>query len=226
MISKVKIMNTGYLVTLEGSDGVGKSHLQGYIAEALQAKGVPTKIVAEFSDSPSGDIIRGMLEEDRFLRLVQERPISFYGTAQVIADLYFQDEQEVLPALKNGCVVIKDRHKDTLFAYQIPKIQEEHPQMDYEQLFCWINSFASRLRVPDLTFLLTVPNDERLARIQSRGEQLSRKDIEFLERVDNIYSDIAERESRIIPYDNNRNVQEAAAEISDIIITNLGVRNG
>jgi len=50
----------------------------------------------------------------------------------VIADLYYQDEHEIKSKLNEGKIVLKERHVDSLFACEIPKIRDEYPHISIE----------------------------------------------------------------------------------------------
>lgn len=213
-------MNRGYLVSFEGQDASGKSELLHRVNDNLGRKGYEVAAVEEFSASPMGDYLRELLTSDKFLRFGNNVPIAFSGTMYVIADLYYQDEQEIRPKLKDRKIVLKERHVDTLFACQIPKIKDDYPQLDYESLYHWIKSAISNLYVPDLTFLLTVSEEVLISRIRGRGESISDEDLRIFAERDRIYKQLAEKhKDRIVIFDNNRAVEEASEEITDRIIS-------
>jgi len=212
-------MNRGYLVSFEGQDASGKSELLHRTNDNLIRKGYETAVVEEFSTSPMGDYLRELLIGDKFLRLKKDAPTAFSGTMYVIADLYYQDEHEIKPNLNKGRIVLKERHIDTLFACEIPKIRDDYPQFDEESLYRWIESTASKLYMPDLTFLLTVPEDVLMGRIRSRGESISDDDLRIFAERKRIYRQLANRyKDRIVVFDNNRTVEEATDEITDRIL--------
>ena len=170
-------MDKGYLVSFEGQDASGKSELLYRVDDTLRRKGYETAVVEEFSISPMGDYLRELLTSDKFLKFGKRIPTAFSGTMYVIADLYYQDGHEIKPKLNEGKIVFKERHIDTLFACEIPKIKDDYPQLDEELLYQWIESTISYLYVPDLTFLLTVPEGVIINRIRGRGESVSEEDL-------------------------------------------------
>ena len=213
-------MKRGYLISFEGQDASGKSELLYRVDDTLRRKGHKTAVVEEFSISPMGDYLRELLTSDKFLIFGKKLPTAFSGTMYVITDLYYQDEQEIKPRLNEGKVVLKERHIDTLFACQIPKVKDDYPQLDYESLYRWIENTTSNLYIPDLTFLLTVPEDVLISRIRGRGESISDEDLRIFAERERIYKQLADRhKDRIVVFDNNRDIEEAAEEIADKIIS-------
>ena len=213
------MMNRGYLVSFEGQDASGKSELLHRTNDSLRRKGYETAVVEEFSTSPMGDYLRELLTTNKFLRHQKNVPTAFSGTMQVVADLYYQDEYEIKPRLDERKIVLKDRHIDTLFACEIPKVKEDYPQLDEETVYHWIESTTSNLYIPNLTFLLTVPEDVLIDRIRGRGESVSDEDLRIFAKRDRIYKKLAERhKDMIVVFDNNRAVEEATEEIADRII--------
>jgi len=206
----------GYLVSFDGNDASGKSTLLPLVGDALEAKGYKTRAVEEFSNSELGTYLRTLLTKDKFLRFGKKT--AFTGTMYVIADLYYQDEQEIKPALEEGRIVLKDRHIDSLFACQIPKIKEEYPELENDKLYEWIRQTSRNLYVPDLTFLLTVPLSVQIERVKGRGELISEEDLSVFDEREKIYKHLSKDNSRIIVFENNKLVDGAVDEITEFII--------
>ena len=141
------------------------------------------------------------------------------GAMYIIADLYYQDEHEIKPKLNEGKIVLKERHIDSLFACEIPKIKDEYPNLDTESLYNWIESVSIHLYKPDLTFLLIVPNDILIERIRRRGEFVSDEDLRVFAEREKIYRRLAEKEKgRIVVFDNNKEIEKAVEEIVERIL--------
>ena len=110
-------------------------------------------------------------------------------------------------------------------ACQIPKIIDDYPSSDGEQLFQWITSASSRITEPDLTFLLDVDSEILKERIIKRGEQVSESDIVVFKRRKAIYDRLAsENKKRWITFPNNRSPSEAAQAIANRVFTPCEVR--
>jgi dTMP kinase len=213
-------MNRGYLISFEGQDGSGKTELLHRVNHALRKKGYETSIVEEFSDSPLGNYLKELLRKDKFLRLQKNIPTAFSGAMCVIADLYYQDEHEIKPKLNEGKIVLKERHIDTLFACEIPKIKDDYPDLDTESLYNWIESVSTQLYIPDLTFLLMVSEDILIERIRNRGESVSEEDLRVFAEREKIYRQLAEKyKDRIVVFDNKKEIEKAVEEFTEFILS-------
>jgi len=212
----------GYFISLEGQDASGKSTIMRAVCDLLGQEGYKVKIVEEFSTSTIGDYIRSLLAKDKFIRFRTGRRSAFIETMLIIADLYYQDEMEILPLLADGTTVLKERHIDSIFACQIPKIADDYPGLTYEYLYGWITDLTRFLLVPNLTFLLSLPRKIQIERIKSRGENVSDEDLRVFEQREIIYTDLAlKHKGRIVIFDNNKTLRDASIEIASIIKMNL-----
>lgn len=212
-------MNNGYLVSFEGQDASGKTELLHRVDDVLKRNRYKTNVVEEFSNFETGKYLKKLLSENKFLRFGKGISSAFTETMLIASDLYFQNEQEIMPALKKGNIVLKERHVDTLFACQIPKIKEDYPAYDYNELYGWIRQISNKLYAPDMTFLLIVPEDVRIKRIEERGENVSDEDIRVFEEREKIYRRLAEEnKNRIIQFDNSKSIEKSTNEVADIII--------
>lgn len=161
---------TGFFIVFEGIDGSGKSTQARMLAERLHMAGMPVMLTAEPSDGPTGLLIKSF----------STRP-----DPDEEARLFTRDRKEhvdtvILPALKEGRVVICDRYVYSSVAYQGAR------GLDPDEIISMNRSFAPD---PDVTILLTVPLDTALARIQKGRENgfTSFEKRENLEAVDAIY---------------------------------------
>jgi len=143
----------GFLLTIEGIDGAGKTTLAKSLHDKLQSMQIPVILSKEPTDGPYGKKIR---ESAKTKRLPLERELFLF-----IQDRKEHVEKIIKPALKNGKVVILDRYMYSTIAYQgargasVAEIYQEHCDFAIE---------------PDLLVILDLPIDEALARIKkTRG---------------------------------------------------------
>lgn len=99
---------TGLFIAIEGPNAAGKTTITGRIAAALRARGTAVHVTTEPSATPLG-------------RLVRSAESYLTGRAlalAVAADRYAHIEAEVIPALKEGKVVITDRYVQSSLVLQ------------------------------------------------------------------------------------------------------------
>ncbi len=175
----------GRFITLEGSEGSGKSTNLAYIHEKLQQSGIDVVLTREPGGTPLGEQIRELLLDHRQQAMASDTELllMFAARAQHLNEL-------ILPALDAGKWVLCDRFTDATYAYQGAGrgISEERIGI----LERWVQG---ELR-PDMTFFLDLPVDQGLARAGERStpDRFEREQISFFERVRQGYLQQAERE--------------------------------
>ncbi len=104
---------TGRFITVEGTEGVGKSTNIAFIKALLESSGVEVVLTREPGGTPLAEEIRALLLSPR-QELVNddaEMLLVFAARAQHI-------DQVIKPALSRGAWVLSDRFTDATFAYQ------------------------------------------------------------------------------------------------------------
>lgn len=148
----------GRFITLEGSEGVGKSTNLDRVAHWLSSRGVEVVCTREPGGTPRAEAIRELLlapDCGEALCVDAELLLIFAARAQHVA-------QCIRPALARGAWVLCDRFTDATFAYQgggrgIP------PERIAE-----LERFVLGGLEPDLTLLLDMPVAAAQQRLQGR----------------------------------------------------------
>ncbi|MEW6112991.1 MAG: dTMP kinase [Thermodesulfobacteriota bacterium] len=164
------ITRGGLFLVFEGIDGSGKTTQVRLLADRLEALGLPVLRTAEPSEGPVG----------RLIRSASTRPGPEEEARLFAQDRAYHVEQVIVPALRQGITVISDRYFYSSVAYQGARgvaVQE----------ILGLNS--GFLVQPDLIFLLLVPVEAALSRIEAeRTEGYSLFEAEdYLRAVDRIY---------------------------------------
>lgn len=208
----------GRFITLEGSEGSGKSTNLAFIHQQLQAAGLDVLLTREPGGTPLAEKIRELLldKHNSAMHSDTELLLMFAARAQHINEL-------ILPALERGQWVLCDRFTDATYAYQGAGrgIDEER----IAQLEQWVQG---ELR-PDLTFFLDLPVSQGLARAGERGEpdRFEREQIDFFERVRKGYLAQAERHpQRYRLVDASQSLEQVQAQLTQLISEYLKVKNG
>jgi thymidylate kinase (EC 2.7.4.9) len=156
-------------VTIEGSEGAGKSSLASGLARELVARGRAVLVTREPGSGEFGARVRALLLEGDRLEPWAEAFLFLADRAQHIARV-------VRPALARGEVVVCDRHADSTVVYQ-----GYARGLDADRLRD-LNALATGGLVPDHTLLLDLPVELGLARLTA-PDRLDREPLAFHRRV-------------------------------------------
>ena len=176
---------TGRFITIEGTEGAGKSSNIGFVQAILEAAGKTVVLTREPGGTPLGEAIRDLLLDHRGdgMAADTELLLMFAARAEHIA-------HRIRPALYQGQWVLCDRFTDATYAYQ-----GGGRGIDTERIAALEHWVQGNLR-PDLTIFLDVPVDVGLARARRRSspDRFEREERAFHEAVRVAYLRIAARE--------------------------------
>ncbi|MEM3408476.1 MAG: dTMP kinase [Candidatus Micrarchaeia archaeon] len=161
----------GKFIVLEGIDGCGKSTQIENIANYLFSKDKSNHILITREPtmiSSYGKKVRDLLKKQKN---TQKNAALF--TKLYVKDRKFHINKMVLPAMKEGCIVISDRYKYSTFAYQILQGDKLENLMKLHK----------GLVVPDLIIILDISEEESIKRISNQKEKELFEKKEFLRKV-------------------------------------------
>jgi dTMP kinase len=170
-------VSRGRFITIEGTEGVGKSTNLLYVAELVDQAGYQTLTTREPGGTPLAEDIRELLlaVREETVDPLAELLLMFAARAQHIA-------QVIEPALAAGRWVICDRFTDATYAYQ-----GGGRGMDVALIETLEQLVQDDLR-PDLTLYLDVSVEIAAARIAGRDhDRFEREQGEFFNNVRNMY---------------------------------------
>ncbi|RYY03072.1 MAG: dTMP kinase [Gammaproteobacteria bacterium] len=174
----------GKFLTVEGTEGVGKSTNLAFINTWLQSQGIDVVVTREPGGTPLAEQIRELLlaKRDESVDETAELLLVFAARAQHIA-------QVIKPALARGAWVLSDRFTDATYAYQ-----GGGRGLSTQTILQLENLVQGDLR-PDLTFILDIDVELGLNRARQRGEldRFESETIGFFERVRSAYRERAEQ---------------------------------
>lgn len=177
----------GRFITLEGSEGSGKTTAARHLAEWLRSRGEEVALTAEPGGTPLGEEVRRLVLH---LRDVSD-DLDPRADALLYAAARAQHTARLIqPALERGEHVVCARYLDSSLAYQGAGYGNDPDQMR------WLQRFATYGLLPDLTILIDVPVEIGLGR-KRRGEWNRFEDtlaVEFFEKVRAAYLDLAASE--------------------------------
>ncbi len=140
----------GLFISLEGTEGVGKSTLLDLLVRRLQDLAVPYVRTREPGGSPLAESIRTLVIQNS---MSPEAELLLYEAARAE-----HCATVIRPALVRGEVVLCDRFTDSSLAYQ-----GSARNLKWSDVL-WLNRFATKGEQPDLTFLLKMDPAMALAR--------------------------------------------------------------
>ena len=175
----------GKFVTIEGSEGVGKTTNIEFIQSYLKAADIPFLLTREPGGTPMAEELRELLLCER------EEPVSEDCELLLMFAARAQHIQQVIkPALQAGTWVLCDRFTDATYAYQ-----GGGRKLPLDKIASLENLVQGALR-PDLTLLLDVDVEVGMSRAKGRGklDRFEQEKLEFFERVRQAYLKRADQE--------------------------------
>lgn len=205
-------MNKGLFITFEGCDGCGKTSVIQALSIELQKAGITPLVTREPGGSLIAEEIRNIILDKKNTMMDPRTEALLYAASrrQHLAEI-------VLPALKEGKIVISDRYLDSSLAYQ-----GYARNIGIDAVYS-INAFAIDDTMPDITFFLDVRPEVALKRIaQNRDEsEINRLDLEKLEFHNKVYDAylllLKKFPERIVRIDASKTIEEEVKEIKNII---------
>ena len=201
----------GRFITLEGSEGSGKTTAARHLGEWLRSRGEPVLVTREPGGTPLGDEVRRLVLH---LRDVSD-DLDPRADALLYAASRAQHTARVIqPALQRGEHVVCARYLDSSLAYQGVGYGNDLEEMRRLQ------HFATYGLLPDLTILIDVPVEVGLGR--KRAGQWNRfedtQGVAFFEKVRAAYLELAAAEpDRFRVIDGAGTVGETDALIRDAV---------
>ena len=203
----------GAFITLEGTEGVGKTTCLVFVREILDAANIPNMVTREPGGTGLGDKIRDWVLKGNHGELPTETEILLMFAARA-----YHLKRVIRPALDAGQWVICDRFSDATVAYQGGGRLGDK---------AWIKSLRSAIHgdlEPDLTLLLDAPVEVGLNRIRTRTlDHFERENQDFFIRVRTAYLELARDEpDRIKVIDASSSLSEVKSRISTHMAAFLG----
>ncbi len=172
-------------ITLEGPEGSGKTSHIPLLRDHLKQAGYSVFCTREPGGTSIGDQIRGILLSSDNTEMHPRTEILLFqaSRAQLV-------EQEILPRVQRGEIVLCDRYADSTLAYQ-----GYGHQVPLETLKTIVD-FATGGLKPDLSLLLDVDIELGLQRRQNDGDvnRLDAFDLAFHQRVRAGYHELVKAE--------------------------------
>lgn len=180
---------TGYFITLEGGEGVGKSTQIRALAEALRARGIDLVVTREPGGSEGAEAIRSLLMQGDADRWNDRAEALLFAAAR--AD---HVAKTIRPALERGAWVLCDRYVDSTRAYQ----GGGGGLTDGDIMA--LHQMGSDGLLPHRTFLLSLPAEVAQKRLSLRdingADRMGSKPADYQSRLAARFHELAEAEPK------------------------------
>ena len=191
---------SGFFITIEGIECVGKTTNAKFIVQYLSKYGIKTHQTREPGGTVLGEKIRNMLlfEEKKNITPLIELLLLFAAREA-------NTEQVIKPALKEGIWVICDRFTDASIAYQ-----GFGRELGYQCVENFKEIILKNFE-PDITFLLDAPVEIIRSRKKlNQNDRFESETTDFFEKVRNGYLETARR------YHDRIKVIDASKPLDDV----------
>ena len=205
----------GKFLSLEGTEGVGKSTNLQFISDYLRAKGIDVLVTREPGGTNLGEALRALLLEhsNDGVDPLAELLMIFAARAQHL-------NQVIRPALARGTWVLSDRFTDATYAYQ------GAGRGLSKSFILQLEKKVQASLHPDLTVLLDINVEVGLERARERGDldRFESEDIGFFERVREGYQTrVAQLPGRYLVIDASQKLDAVQKEIAAGLDAHLGL---
>ncbi|MBI5416385.1 dTMP kinase [Candidatus Poribacteria bacterium] len=181
----------GLFITFEGTEGCGKTTQLKMLSEYLEKKKIKHIVTKEPGGTKISDKIREIVMNPEFKMMTPITELCLYtaSRAQHI-------EEQIIPTINKGEIVLCDRFSDSMIAYQC------FGRSISRKLVDTFNRLATHGFKPDLTFMLEIPFEIGLERAKKtkkqfsssgKGDRLEQEKLDFHMRVLRGYKKIAMR---------------------------------
>lgn len=209
-------VHQGCFITVEGSEGSGKTTSLNFISHWLTERNVDFILTREPGGTPLAEQIRQILLHPQGGEVIDDAAellMVFAARAQHLRHV-------IKPALAAGRIVVCDRFTDTTWAYQ-----GGGRQMNVEWIAQLEAMVQGELR-PDMTLFLDVPVDIGLQRASQRSEpdRFEREAIDFFERIRSAYQQRAKQfDEQYVVIDSSQVIENVNQALDRALSEHLGL---
>ena len=209
----------GRFITIEGTDGGGKSTQIEKLVEYLKSMGREVVVTREPGGTSISEKLREILLDAKNSEMTDITEALLYAASRRQHLV-----EKIWPALKEGKIVLCDRYLDSSLAYQ-----GNARGLGYENILS-INNFATENTFPDLTILFDIQPEIGLERIsKNSNREVNRLDLEkldFHKKVREGFLELAKKyPERFYIVDASQPFLDVCLEVYDLIKYKLKVNN-
>lgn len=169
----------GKFITLEGTEGAGKSTNLLFIEKWLKDQEIEVVITREPGGTDISEAVREILLDKKYDKMTAETEVLLMFAAR---NQHIQEK--IIPALEAGKWVVSDRFTDASYAYQGAARGLAYNRIS--ELEQWVQ----RGFFPNMTFVFDLSIEEGLKRVKKRGgdeDRFEQEQKDFFEKVRSAY---------------------------------------
>ncbi|MDI6904009.1 MAG: dTMP kinase [Candidatus Bathyarchaeia archaeon] len=195
----MKRKGKGVFICVEGLDGCGKTTQTKLLVRRLGKKGYNVTYTAEPSCGEIGKFIK------KYCLHGKKRVSSIVEALLFAADRYEHVDNEIIPALNEGRLVVSDRYVYSSLAYQ------GAAGLDLK----WIEKINEHAMRPDLAIFVDVEPEVVIHRLKPKKSVM--ENLETQRKVREVYMKFVEK-GELVKIDGNRPKKEVADDILTIVL--------
>lgn len=192
----------GFFVCVEGLDGCGKTTQAKILVRKLRKMGYKAVYTAEPSRGEIGRFIK------RYCLHGEKRVSTVVEALLFAADRYEHVENEIVPAIKNGKIVVSDRYVFSSLAYQ----GAAGLSLD------WIRGINQHAVAPDLAIYLDVEPETVVQRLKPKKSVM--ENLETQRKVREVYLKLVEN-GELVKVNGNLSKEMVAEQILSLVLGRL-----
>ena len=178
----MKKVNGGALIVLEGMDGCGKSTQAELVKEYFTSEGYNVTVTREPGGIKSAEEIRNVILYNEDLDNMTEMML-FMAARRI------NMQQIILPAMRNGNIVICDRFIDSTLVYQ-----GIVGSVSFDTIMP-MNNLATDNHNPDMSIIINLPAKKAYDRVHSNSDRNENnkyddKEYSFFEKIATAYKEL------------------------------------
>ena len=195
----MKRKGKGVFICVEGLDGCGKTTQTKLLVRRLRKKGYDAVYTAEPSRGNIGKFIK------KYCLHGKKRVSSIVEALLFAADRYEHVENEIIPALDEGRLVVSDRYVYSSLAYQ------GAAGLDLK----WIEKINEHAMRPDLAIFVDVEPEVVIHRLKPKKSVM--ENLETQLKVREVYMKFVEK-GELVKTDGNKSKKEVADDILKVVL--------
>ena len=207
---KEGIMKKGYMISLEGGEGAGKTTVLELLIEYLDGNNIEYISTREPGGVKISEKIRDIILDKEHTEMDGRTEALLFAAARRQHLV-----QKVVPALEAGKLVIMDRYVDSSLIYQ-----GYVRGMGIDEVFN-LNQFAIEDLLPDVTLYFDLSPQVGLSRInKDKDREINRLDLEkesFHQKVREGYLILAEKFDRIEVIDAEKPIEQVFNQVIEVL---------